>query len=856
MCGYPEGDDVAGPLSDLRVIDLSSGPVGGMATMVMSDFGADVIKIERPGGDPFRYLPTSPMWLRGKRSVELDLKRKVEKERLHQLAETADVVVSSFREPMLSLALGASYDTLASRNSGIVYVNISGFGWPGPYTGYPGYEDVVAAKTGRMQAFAGTADREGPQFAAVQVASHAASQAAVTGALAGLIARERTGLGQYVETSMLRGMLPYEQGNLIREQLASLDPVQFAGDPLALQGRMPTIQYQPVKTQDGWMQLGNLLRGQFDSFLAATELHELIVDERMQGSPAMWEPEVLEEARDRVLMRMQERTTAEWIALFSELGNIAAHAFQTTQQAMGDPDLRENGHVVEVLNPRLWEVLDPRLGRLAKDEISIRGLVQVDADEQSGCSDQLGLLAKLEMTPGEVGSAAPTVGQHTFEVLGEQRERWRGEQLNQDDTDPPLAGLMVLEFASIIAAPLGASQLADLGARVIKVEPIGGDPYRQLGGGVGATRVNASKESISLDLKSEAGQAILAGLIEKVDLIISNFRPGVPERLGFGYEQVKVVRPDVVYLAMNGYGQDGPGAHRPSAHPVPGAGVGGALFQAGQGFPPEDDGESLEEIREISRRLFRSNEVNPDPNTSMAIMSAAMLALYARAKGLGGQRVWLDMLGANAYANADDFIRYRNKPERKVADAELYGTGPLSRLYECQNGSWVYLGLHLDKEWRQFCDRMESPDLAKWRHLRIARLGSSGIDKHAELLISLLAELFAKETADYWEALFARIGLGCVRADGVTPAQFWREDVHVEQNGLVMPVVHARWGDIVRHGPLWNLERSSLQLGSAPIIGEQTDAILEELGYGDAVIAQLHSDGVVDSEVVETTAGM
>jgi crotonobetainyl-CoA:carnitine CoA-transferase CaiB-like acyl-CoA transferase len=156
-------------LSDLRLIDLSSGPVGGMATMVMSDFGADVIKIERPGGDPFRYLATSPMWLRGKRSVELDLKRQVDQERLQELAETADVVISSFRG-QAAVALGADYDVLASKNSGLVYVQISGFGLQGPYAGYPGYEDVVAAKTGRMQAFAGTADRAGPQFAAVQVA--------------------------------------------------------------------------------------------------------------------------------------------------------------------------------------------------------------------------------------------------------------------------------------------------------------------------------------------------------------------------------------------------------------------------------------------------------------------------------------------------------------------------------------------------------------------------------------------------------------------------------------------------------------------------------------------------------------
>ncbi len=833
---------MAGPLSGLRVIDLSSGPVGGMATMILADFGADVVKVERPGGDPFRFMGTAPMWLRGKRSVELDLNRKVEQERLYQLAETADVVVSSFRAHS-AVDLGCDYDVMASRNSGIVYVQISGFGSYGPYVGFPGYEGVVAAKSGRMQNFAGTAHREGPQYAAVQVASHAATQAAVSGVLAGLIARQRIGIGQYIETSMLRAMLPYEQGGLISRQLARIDS-QFDVAPPA--NRMPTIQYQPVRTKGGeWLQLGNLLRQQFDSFLAAVDLHEILVDEKTQGSPALWPPEVLEGVRDQVLTRMQEKTADEWVAHFTELGNIAAHKFQTTQGAMDDPDITANEHVVEVR--------DPRLGILIKDNISIMeamlGQVQVEADEEEGRSDQIGLLADMEHTPGEVGGAAPATGQHTFDVLNEPRERWQYETLAQDDYDPPLEGVTVLEFASIIAAPLGASQLADLGARVIKVEPIGGDPYRQLGGGVGATRVNASKESISLDLKSDAGREILDKLLAQTDLIISNFRPGVPERLGFGYEQVKAIRPDIVYLAMNGYGRHGPGAHRPSAHPVPGAAAGGALFQAGAGFPPpSEDGElSLEEVREISRRLFRSNEVNPDPNTSMVIMSAAMLGLYAQRIGLGGQRIWLDMYGANAYANSDDFVRYRGKPERAEPDAELYGTGPLSRLYQCQDGGWVYFEVVLEREWRMFCERIDSPDMATDQRFS-SREGRSA---NAALLTQLLEELFASEDAQYWEDRLSVVGIGCVRADGPAAAEFWETDQHAAQNGLVTPVIHSKWGDMLRHGPLWKTARSGLSLGPAPVIGEQTDAILEELGYDAEAIAQFHADGVVDTEVFE-----
>ncbi len=837
---------MTGPLEGLRVIDLSSGPVAGIATMVLSDFGADVVKIERPGGDPFRFLSNSPMWLRGKRSVELDLKDKVGQEHLYELTDAADVVVSNFRA-RAAIDLGCDYDVLASRNSRIVYLQLDGFGSSGPYMDLPGYEGVVAAKSGRMQNFAGTASRAGPQFASVRVASHAAAQATISGVLAGLIARERIGLGQYIETSMLRGMIPYEQGELIRLQLANTHPSLFGGDdPLLAPGkRMPSIQYQPVLTKGGqWMQPGNLLKQQFDSFIAAAEMTDVLVDDRTQGSPATWDPDVLEEVRDKILLRMQEKTADEWIEQFTELGNIAAHKFQTTQQALSDPDIIENGHLVEVT--------DPRLGVQIKEDIAVTDSIvsekQFETQEEQARCFQLGLIADLEHTPGQVGGAAPLSGQHTLGVLKEKWDRASTKETYQDDAEPPLSGLTVLEFASIIAVPLGVSQLADLGARVIKVEPMGGDPYRQLADGVGAMRVNTGKESIAINLKTEVGQEILKKLLVKTDLIVSNFRPGVPERLGFGYEQVKEIRPEVVYLAMNGYGRSGPGVDRPSAHPVPGAGVGGALFQAGAEVLSNANGGDLDlkDIREISRRLARSNEVNPDPNVAMVVMTSALLALYAQRTGQGGQRVWIDMFGANAYANADDFIRYHGKPDRAIPDRNLYGTGPLSRLYECKEG-WIFLEVLLESEWVTFCERIEH--LALGDDQRFATREAR--EANEVLLTELLSEMFAQEVAEYWESLFLEVGLGCVRADGPAAGEFWATDPYAAQAGMVTPVTDSKWGNILRHGPLWNISRSSLSIGAAPLFGENTDALLGELGYGVDVIAQLHKDGIVDAAVVE-----
>ena len=263
----------------------------------------------------------------------------------------------------------------------------------------------------------------------------------------------------------------------------------------------------------------------------------------------------------------------------------------------------------------------------------------------------------------------------------------------------------MVEFATVIAVPLGASLLADLGARVIKVESLEGDPHRGMGVGlgayVGASKTTASKNSICIDLKAPEGQRIAQQIIERSDIVIHNFRPGVPERLGIGYEQARALRPDIIYIPTTGYGPDGPSAHRPAAHPIPGAACGGALFQAGRDGAPHDVA-SVEELREGSGWLYGANETSPDPNTSVALASAAMLGLHARRRTGEGQQIFLSMLGANAYANYDDFLSYEGKPDRPTVDADVLGFSALYRLYPARSG-WVMLAVTSDAQWQALC---------------------------------------------------------------------------------------------------------------------------------------------------------
>ncbi|MCC6236493.1 MAG: CoA transferase [Dehalococcoidia bacterium] len=803
------------PLDDIRVIDLSSGPAPAIATMILGDFGADVIKVEPPGGDPARSMPSAPMLMRGKRSVVLDLPQAAEQARLHELVRGADVVVASFA-PGTAQELGADYDTLRGVNPSLVYCSHTGWGERGPLAHYPVNDHLVAAKSGRMRTFAGVHPRPGPGFAYVQVGVHGSAQAAAQGIIAALMAREVTGEGQFVETSLLRGHLPYDMGALIREQLAARDPAGFGADPLADAARMPTLNYHPVMTKDGrWIQLGNLLEHLFYSYVTAAELFEFLTDERFQGQPASWSESLREYARDQMLLRMQERTAEEWMQAFRENGNVAAEPYLTTQEGIRQPDLLVNGDVVETVHPRLGKML------------------------------QLGPVARLTETPGVVASSEPLVGEHTAEVFAESpRPAPRLRMPHHPVPRHPLEGVTVMELSTIIATPLAATFLGDLGARVIKVEPTGGDPYRVMGAGpgagIGASKTNVAKESILVDLKAPDGQAIVQSLLAQTDVVMHNYRPGVPERLGIGFQDALRLNPRIVYVSANGYGPDGPGATRPCAHPIPGAALGGAFMQSGLGHPLQR-AEGLAQIREEARRLMRANEVNPDPNASMTAATAAMLGLYASRRLGVGQEVFVDMMGASAYANSDDALWYEGKPDRPVLDGALYGLGALYRLYPAQGDTWVFLVAQGDEEWSALCRALGRDGLASDERFatREARTANDAA------LIEELSAVFASDHADAWEARLIAAGVGCVRADEDTVGTFFLNDPQAQANEMAPEVDHMYWGRYRRHGPIVTFDRMPGAYRGGSIGGDSTDSLLAELGYDASAIADLRGRRIV-----------
>lgn len=774
------------PLKSYRVIELGNGPVTGLAGMVLADFGADVIKIDPPGGDPFAEMPASFLWTRGKRRLTVDLGKSEELDKLCSLiTDTADGVMTTLRKEKRE-SLGLDSATLRSTRPDLVYGSVSGFGEKGPYAHYPGYEGLVAAKSGRMMNFAGVADRPGPNFSALQVGIHATSQTLASGILASLECRRKSGFGLTFETSLLRGMIPYEMGVSALSQLYDKGIVPRPQRERDRTVSMPTLNYHPVRTKDGkWLQLGNLLPHLLDNFFRASGFDYVFTDPRYEGDPFRWDRELLEQFRDEMFRHMQTRTAKEWMDHYTNDGEVAAHLYQSSQQALSDPDVVMNGHVVT-----------------------------------KGETRQLGLIANLTETPGEVGGAVEDT------IFLELQDRSPAPiAVSIDSPTLPLEGITIVESATIIAAPLGASTLSDLGARVIKIEPLTGDPFRGMMRALGASKCNVGKESICIDLKSKEGQAIAHKLAKRADIWLHNYRAGVPEKLGIGYQELSTLNPRLIYLSANGYGPNGPGAKRPSTHPVPGAALGGVVWQIGEMPDPEKE-LSNAELREMARKLLRANEVNPDPNTSMVIATTAILGLCARSASGKGQKIFLDMFGANAYANWDDFFSYPDKPRRPNVDSNGFGLGPLYRLYEASDG-WVFLAAVSPNE-KQL--------LAHALHVEIDN----------QNLESRLEGLFKSKTVAEWETELTGIGIGCVEASGPVPPQFFMVDEHVAQEGILIEATHPEWGTYKRLGPMSVFDNASY--AGTEAAGGSTISLLRELGYNGDSIDKLVKEDVVRAQ--------
>ena len=805
------------------MIEIGSSVSTQLAAMVMADFGAEVIRVELADVDPARQHPAYRMRQRGKYCLPLDLRQPDAQRAMSGWLESADVLLCGLK-PSSRAALGLDRDTLARDYPKLIDCAVSGFGAGSPYDNIPAYEGVVAAKAGRMYELSVLENGERPVYAGVPIGSYGAAMLALQGVFIALRTRLRSGRGQRVETSVLQALTCYDLVNWLPKA------------PMRLRlGDRPFLPYLPARTRDGvWLQFAQLSPSQFRAFMKALDLLSVYDDPRYAKLPRVEDPEANRELRARLLGRIVEHDWAYWSTRFAG-SDFAVEPFRLPLEAMKHEQLRHTGDVVRVQDPELGESW--QLGVLA-DFSGVEGqpqrlLAHVNeplsfnwpASDRSSSdeSNSDGFARRQHDAAGDAGRAVPV------------------------DSDPPedpalpLKGVTVLELATWVATPLGATLLSDLGARVIKVEPLEGDPFRHSHGAY--LKTLQGKESLCLDLKTPEGRDIMHKLAATADVLVHNYRGAVPKRLGIDTDTLRAINPRLIHVYGASYGSSGPSAMRPAYHPTAGALCGEALLAGGPALlPTAMPDPAPEELARVSRLLELANETTPDPSAGLALASAISMALYCREQSGRAPAVELRMMGANAYVLSGEYIDYAGRPEARVMDTERLGLAPLYRLYRAKTG-WVFLAAPSDDDFRQLAEAL---DRSGW--LADERYNNRGARAdHREALEIDLEALFSQQDADHWEGLLTARGVACVRADIGPVARFvFTEGQWTE--ALVSDARTASGKPYRRYAPGLRFadgQSARAESAGAPRLGASTIAILEELGYGKAQIDEWRQRRVV-----------
>jgi crotonobetainyl-CoA:carnitine CoA-transferase CaiB-like acyl-CoA transferase len=630
--------DLAQPVSALdgvRVVDLTAGIAGAVATMLLADFGASVVRVEPPGGDSLRSRPGWVTWSRGKQSVTVGADDDAGRAALAQLLAAADICVTSevSGQAVSPAVLAALLAQVASPR--LIVLRMPPYLGPGdaPWAGGGESGELLSAALGismRQSSFAdGPVDPVYPHLLYEQGLWAAAC------AVAALVERERSGRGQDVTVSGAHGTLVAGSATFL------VDPGAVPAPPAGPGGPSPC--YTRYQCADGaWLFLGALTAKFQHPALAALGLAEIIADPRVGGQlDRLLGPDNRGWVRDRMAAAFATLSRAEWLKILAAAG-VPAGPLLSREDWLDHPQLRATGMRVTADDPDRGPVVMP------------------------------GIPLILTRTPGAVRAAAPAVGPPAGELPGRGGTAAGAGAPAPADGAPaaaagPLQGIRVLDLGTILAGPFAGSLLAELGADVIKVEPPAGDPFRATG-----FIYNRGMRSIAIDLQADAGREVFRDLVRSADVVIDNYRPGVLQRLGIDYDALRAVNPRVIALSITGFAEGGPLAAQPGFDPI---------LQGMSGMMAAQGGDS--------EPVFLTIAVNDVTGGAMSVLGTS-LALYHRAVRQDGQRVWTSLDRLSAFMQSGELTRFDGRPPARSGGADFRGPGPLDRLYETRDG-WVRL---------------------------------------------------------------------------------------------------------------------------------------------------------------------
>ena len=613
---------MAGTFSNVRVLDFSRDIQGMYTSLLMSDMGAEVIKIEPVGGDPLRSDPNYRFYNRGKKSICLDLSSQQQIEELHQLIKSSDIAVTTW---LISEAKSTflDYESLSKINPSLLHCSIPPYGDIGPMAEVPGDDGTVGTYTGIHEGQGGETGK--PIYVQLPFATYGTAFTASLAIAAALFERESSGLGQKIEVPLYSGSTAMQATGFIDGEKVTT--------PARRRGPGPSTGlpvYRLYKCSDDWIFVACGNNVFWNKLCIALECFDLLEDARFSEAP--W-----------------NIPAEHW----NDLAEILEPIFSSNSREHWLNILRENDVPCAPAETREWFSQHP--------QVIHNQMLQTIEDPELGTTTQVSPPLKFSVSTSPKPKPARSAGENNslLQNVFTKKPISKGKI-----AEHPLEGIKVVDLTGYIAGAYGTTLLADLGADVLKVESFAGDGFRQ--NGAAFQGWNQGKRGMILNLKDPKGLDIFHQLIREADVVAENYRAGIAKSLSVDYESLKKVNPKIIYSTVNGYGLTGPFSEYPAFDPLIQAQGGAMRDQGGEGDP-------------VFLRIAASDYTS-------AILSAygIVSALYYRSQTKQGQHVEISLVNAAFAYQAAEYFDYANKPAKPRLGSVGQSVG--YRLYEANDG--------------------------------------------------------------------------------------------------------------------------------------------------------------------------
>lgn len=797
-----------GPLDALqgvRVIDLSDGIAGAYCAKLLADAGAEVVKVEEPGGHPLRRWAASGAvgsdgdpdgvlfrhLAAGHRSIVADLDDPAGQARVLELAATTDLVIESFPPGRLE-ERGLGRDRLQRANPALTLVSITPFGQEGPLHDLPRSEFLLQARIGSLQLHGGVG--RPPLAVGGRLGEWAAGAYAAAGALAARARTWRTGAGEHVDVSGLECLavtfLCY--------------PTLFAALPGGSRTQTFTMVPGIERCRDGYVGLATITVQQWHDVLAMIGRTDLV--DRSEWNDQKMRQREVHQVHAEIGPWFLEHTCEEVLEL------AAAFRVPAAPVAAGDT-VTGLPHLVA------------------------RGLFR--SNPRGGFPDPRPPYRSTRTSP-RPPAPAPSVGAHDAVPF---TDRPIVPPVGAEPGGPaggPLEGVRIVDLTAFWAGPFATQYLAALGADVIKVESVRRPDPMRFSVTVPPTTdrwyergslflsVNLDKRGITLDLAQDRGRELLLQLVGTADVVIENFTPRVMENFGLTYDVLRAARPDLVFLRMPGWGLEGPWSGRPAFASTMEQASGMAWVTGHRDGPPELPGIC-------------------DPLAGTHGAFAVLAALEQRRRTGEGQQIELSMIDMAVNVAVEQVLEHAAYGYLMVRDGNRGPAAAPQGAYPCaEPGTWVAVAVATDAQWHRLCDVMGDTSLSgdpELAHAEGRRSAHDRIDKE-------LGAWCATRTPN---DLLSTLQAAGVPAERVASAYDIDSDPQLVARGFWEEVHHPVVG--AQRYPGWPMRLSGTSgrchRSPAPLLGQHTEEVLsQELGLGPEELRSLREAEVIGDRLL------